>query len=252
MQSQDVRGYILRKQQSLFIVCQLCELWREWFLQLQHSALFEMTLVSCMPIGWRFKVGWTHWSLGEISNIWHLKCRFNYIISSSLWLIMRHWSWSALITEMACRPFGAKPLPEPMMVYHQLIWITFKRNSEFEDIHCRTFYGNYPQQISDHFVQGLGLNSLAYPLKSCTVRCVSPYTRTEIPCLETRNKHVDTLFCHVRITFIPLSISYVISACTRQMVDSLCDTPCSYNTINKHMTIYMTNWGTTKSKYYSN
>ena len=33
---------------------------------------------------------------------------------------MRHWTGSSLVHVMACRPFGAKPLPKPMMTYFQL------------------------------------------------------------------------------------------------------------------------------------
>ena len=32
----------------------------------------------------------------------------------------RQWTWSALVQVMACRLFGAKPLPEPMLAYCQL------------------------------------------------------------------------------------------------------------------------------------
>ena len=33
---------------------------------------------------------------------------------------MRQWTGSALVQVMACRLFGAKPLPEPMLIYCQL------------------------------------------------------------------------------------------------------------------------------------
>ena len=33
---------------------------------------------------------------------------------------MRQRAWSALVHVMACRLFGAKPLPEPMLVYCQI------------------------------------------------------------------------------------------------------------------------------------
>ena len=33
---------------------------------------------------------------------------------------MRQWTGSALVQVMACRLFGAKPLPEPMLTYRQL------------------------------------------------------------------------------------------------------------------------------------
>ena len=30
---------------------------------------------------------------------------------------MRHWTGSALVQIMACRMFGAQPLPEPILIY---------------------------------------------------------------------------------------------------------------------------------------
>ena len=33
---------------------------------------------------------------------------------------MRQWTWSSLVPVMACRLFGAKPLPAPMLAYIQL------------------------------------------------------------------------------------------------------------------------------------
>ena len=47
---------------------------------------------------------------------------------------MRHWTGSSLVQVMACRLFGAKPLPEPMLVYCQLdSWeqVSVKLESEF-------------------------------------------------------------------------------------------------------------------------
>ena len=42
-------------------------------------------------------------------------------LSSPIATYMRHWTGSALIQVMACRLFGAKPLPEPMQSYCQLV-----------------------------------------------------------------------------------------------------------------------------------
>ena len=43
---------------------------------------------------------------------------------------MRQWTGSALVQVMACRLFGAKPLPEPMLAYCQLdSWEKFRWNS---------------------------------------------------------------------------------------------------------------------------
>ena len=41
--------------------------------------------------------------------------------SSPIATYMRQWTGSALIQVMACRLFGAKPLPEPMQSYCQLV-----------------------------------------------------------------------------------------------------------------------------------
>ena len=41
---------------------------------------------------------------------------------------MRHWTGSSLVQVMACLLFGAKPLPEPMLVYCQLDIIKWNLN----------------------------------------------------------------------------------------------------------------------------
>ena len=54
--------------------------------------------------------------------------------------LVRHWTGSALVQVMACRLFGAKPSPEPMLVYCQLdSWqqISVKLESEFYHFHWR-------------------------------------------------------------------------------------------------------------------
>ena len=71
---------------------------------------------------------------------------------------MRQWIGSALVQIMACRLFGAKPLPELMLVYCQLdSWeqisvkfesdsiILFIQENAFEMVVC---------QNGGHFVQG--------------------------------------------------------------------------------------------------
>ena len=53
---------------------------------------------------------------------------------------MRQWTGSSLVQVMACRLFGAKPLPEPMLSYCQLdSWehISVKFESEFYHFHSR-------------------------------------------------------------------------------------------------------------------
>ena len=49
---------------------------------------------------------------------------------------MRQWTGSALVQVMACRPFGVKPLPEPMIAYCQLdSWEQISANIESELYH---------------------------------------------------------------------------------------------------------------------
>ena len=49
---------------------------------------------------------------------------------------MRQWTRSALVRVMACRLFGAKPLPEPMLAYCQLdLWEQISVKFELEFYH---------------------------------------------------------------------------------------------------------------------
>ena len=51
---------------------------------------------------------------------------------------MRQWTRPAFVQVMACRLFGAKPLPEPILAYCQLDseeLITVKYESEFYNFH---------------------------------------------------------------------------------------------------------------------
>ena len=45
---------------------------------------------------------------------------FNSLPPSAVYTCMRQWNGSAVVQAMACRLFGAKPLPEPMLTYFQL------------------------------------------------------------------------------------------------------------------------------------
>ena len=59
---------------------------------------------------------------------------------------MRQWTGSALVHIMACRLFGAKPLPEPMLAYCQLDsreQISVKFESEFYHFHSRKCIWNF-------------------------------------------------------------------------------------------------------------
>ena len=51
----------------------------------------------------------------------------------SLWHAMHHWSLSPLVQVMACRLFGDKPLPVPIMTYHPdtlPVWMSKKFESK--------------------------------------------------------------------------------------------------------------------------
>ena len=64
--------------------------------------------------------------------------RFNSSSPSAAY--MRQWTVSTLVQIMACRLFGAKPLPEPMLAYCQFdSWehISVKYESEFYNFHSR-------------------------------------------------------------------------------------------------------------------
>ena len=55
---------------------------------------------------------------------------------------MRRWTGLSLVQVMACRLLGAKPLPEPMLIYCQLdSWeqISMKFESQFYHFHSRKF-----------------------------------------------------------------------------------------------------------------
>ena len=58
-----------------------------------------------------------------------------YLNSSLSAAYMRQWIESALVQIMACRLFGAKPLPEPMLAYCQLD--PWEQNFSFMKIHLR-------------------------------------------------------------------------------------------------------------------
>ena len=52
---------------------------------------------------------------------------------------MRQWTGLSLVHVMACRLFGAKPLPEPMLDYCQLdSWEQVSVKFEFEFYHCHS------------------------------------------------------------------------------------------------------------------
>ena len=71
---------------------------------------------------------------------------------------MRHWNGSALVQVLACRLFGAKPLPEPMLVYCQLdSWeqISVKLGTGFYHFHSRKCIWNCRLQKYGPFCPGV-------------------------------------------------------------------------------------------------
>ena len=70
---------------------------------------------------------------------------------------MHQWAGSSLVQVKACRLFGAKPLPEPMLTYCQIdSWeqILVKFKWEFYHFHSRKCIWNVVCQNGGHFVQG--------------------------------------------------------------------------------------------------
>ena len=85
----------------------------------------------------------TYLKVSSLKCIWkHVKCRpfcpWGVNSSPPSAAYMRQWTGSELFQVMACRLFGANPLPEPMLVYCQLdSWeqISVKFESEFYHFH---------------------------------------------------------------------------------------------------------------------
>ena len=53
---------------------------------------------------------------------------------------MHPWTGSVLLQVMACRLFGARPLPEPLLMYCQLDPQEQRKNSEKFKSKYKTFY----------------------------------------------------------------------------------------------------------------
>ena len=83
--------------------------------------------------------------------------KFNSSIPSAAY--MRQWTKSALVHIMACRLFGAKPLPEPTLTYCQ--WDPWEQTPVKFELNCKIFYSlkyiwNCRLWNGGHFVQGGG------------------------------------------------------------------------------------------------
>ena len=104
----------------------------------------------------------------HVSENWFHNCIQNILLKLCHWYFikkfnqinhayMRQWTGSVLVQEMACRLFGAKPLPEPMLVCCRLnSWeqISVKFESEFYHFHKKNASEIVVCQNSGHFVQG--------------------------------------------------------------------------------------------------
>ena len=62
---------------------------------------------------------------------------------------MRQWIGSSLVQVMACRLFGAKPLPEPILEQVSVNFVIFIQENAFANVVC---------QNGGHFVQGRRVN----------------------------------------------------------------------------------------------
>ena len=70
---------------------------------------------------------------------------------------MRQWTGAALVQVMACRLFGTKPLPEPMLTYCQLDpWEqnSLKFELKYETVHSQKCIWNCHLHNGGHFAQG--------------------------------------------------------------------------------------------------
>ena len=95
-------------------------------------------LCQCLYIS---KIQYVHLVGCIMSSLWVLQDMSSFINSSPLSAAYMHWStWSPLVQVMACRLFGTKPLPEPMLTYSQLDsweYISVKFESQFYHFHSR-------------------------------------------------------------------------------------------------------------------
>ena len=132
-----------------------------WFVSAPNTSVYNKNHISCItnthgnkiwspiPQVWivnYYTISLYHWSK-IIINYRPTKnklCLQQWFFHSSPPSVayMSQWTGPALVKVMACRLFGAKPLPEPMPVYCQLDsreQISVKFESEFYDFHLRNF-----------------------------------------------------------------------------------------------------------------
>ena len=96
-----------------------------------------------------------------LSNTWLTLNTVNSAITPCA-AYMRQRTGSALVRIMACRLFGAKPLPEPMLLFHQLDpkeKTSVKFETKYGTFHARKCVWNYRLRNGGHVC--LGLNVLS-------------------------------------------------------------------------------------------
>ena len=81
-------------------------------------------------------------------------CRINSSTPMYSAAYMRRWSGSTLVQVMACRLYGAKPLPEPMLTYSRLDTykqISVKFESKYKTFHSWKCTSNVRLRNGGHF-----------------------------------------------------------------------------------------------------
>ena len=136
---------------------------------------------------------------------------------------MRPWTGSTLVQVIACRLFGAKPLPEPMLPYCQLdLWeqTSVKFESKYKPFHswkctwiCRFGNGWY-------FVQGEKLRldhfrylSLQWDLHTVKRVCPTELGRVSLHLVSSTNK------CTWYIIFAGEAVLFMLQQCLYQKLD---------------------------------
>ena len=123
---------------------------------------------------------------GSLPHYLRLQCVNAYPPSAAY---MRQWTGSTLVQVMACRLFGAQPLPEPMLAYCQLdSWeqLSVKFKSEYCHFHSRKCIRNCRLPKWRPFCpDGKGLNKVLHKISTCTAPCFPDWFPTE----PTHNVH---------------------------------------------------------------
>ena len=105
--------------------------------QTSNKQLLESMLAKMHPVVTWYQ--WVHciWNRDIICCMCHRQDKINS--SAPRTAYMRQWTGSTLVQVMACRLFGAKPLPEPMLTFCQLDPLeqtSVKFESKYEIFRC--------------------------------------------------------------------------------------------------------------------